>query len=87
LSPAWSVVPSFPTFQSEAFGFWTRTLPPTIDKTVKGLKAAAFVPQETSPNNKDKNRGVKSISLRNGERTEGILQFPAISLLRQNYII
>jgi hypothetical protein len=68
-------------------GFWTRTLPPTIDKTVKGVKAAAFVPQETVPNIKDKKMGVKSITLRNKERTEGILQFPAISLLRQEHYL
>jgi hypothetical protein len=45
-----------------------RTLPPTIDNTVKGVKAAAFVPHEAIPKNKDKITGSNKKILYNKER-------------------
>jgi hypothetical protein len=56
-----------------------RTLPPTIDKTVNGLKAATFVPQEAIPKNKDKITGIKNKILDKMERVECILAPPPIS--------
>jgi hypothetical protein len=53
-----------------------RTLPPTIDKTVNGLKAATFVPQEAIPKNKDKITGIKKIILHNKERLGSITILP-----------
>jgi hypothetical protein len=50
-------------------------LPPTIDKTVKGVKAAAFVAHEDTPRIKENTTGTKKIILNNEERIENIPMF------------
>jgi hypothetical protein len=54
------------------------TLPPTIDKTVKGLKAATFVPHEAIPRIKENKTGIKNIILAKMERVECIFAPPPI---------
>jgi hypothetical protein len=76
LSSASRVMPSCPLFQLLVPGFSTRTLPPTIDKTVKGVKAATFVAHEDIPKIKENKAGTKKIILYNKERVESIVVLP-----------
>jgi hypothetical protein len=72
LLPVSSVIPSFPSVQLVVPGCWISTSPPTIDKTVKGVKAATFVEQEDTPRIKDSKTGTNKITRNNRERVDGM---------------
>jgi hypothetical protein len=76
LSPAFSAIPSFPLLQLVVPGFSIRTLPPTIDNTVKGEKAATFVAHEDIPRIKENKTGTKNTILANEERLNSISVLP-----------
>jgi hypothetical protein len=47
-------------------------LPPTIDKTVKGVNAVPFAAQEIVPKNKDRINGTKNKILQSNDRVGSI---------------
>jgi hypothetical protein len=77
-SPASNDIPALPVIQVLEPVFWIKTLPPVIDKTVKG-EFEALVPQADIPKSKDIVIGTKNKIRYKTERVERIFPpYPTI---------